>query len=73
MSSLKKPSRFGEGFIHEICLFGLLFRFGLFKTDYSVAINPLTALAEQVDTLEAFEDGAILFTSATGSFKTVVL
>ena len=62
-----------EGFVHEICLDGLLFWFGLFKADHSVAIFPFTALAQQVDTLEAFEDGAILFTSATGSFKTVVL
>ena len=69
----KKPSLFREGFVHEICLVGLLFRLGLFKTDYSIAINPLTTLAKQVDTLEAFEDGAILFTSAIGSFKTVVL
>ena len=71
--STKKPSRLREGFVHEICLVGLLFRFGLFQADHSVAIFPFTAFAEQVDTLEAFKDGAILFTSASGSFKTVVL
>ena len=52
---------------------GLLFWLSLFKADHSVAIFPLSALAEQVDTLEAFENCAILFTSASGSFKTVVL
>lgn len=53
--------------------FGLLFWLSLLETDHTVAVFPLSALAEQVDTLEAFEDCAILFTSASGGFETVVL
>jgi hypothetical protein len=51
----------------------LFFRLGLFQTNNSVAVFPLATLAEQVDTLEAFENSAILFAPATGSFETVVL
>ena len=54
-------------------LFVLFFRLGLFKTDNPVAIFPLATLAEQIDTLEAFENGAILFASSSGSFEAVVL
>ena len=69
----EKTLSFKESFVHEICLVGLLFWFGFFKTDHSVAICPLTALAKQIDTLEAFKDGAIFFTPSSGSFETIVL
>jgi hypothetical protein len=51
----------------------LFLRLGLFQTNNSVTIFPLATLAEQVDTLEAFENSAVLFAPAAGSFETVVL
>jgi hypothetical protein len=51
----------------------LLFGLGLAQADHSIALFPLTTLAEQVDTLKALENGAVLFTTADGGFETVVL
>lgn len=52
---------------------GLFFWLGLLEADDAVTVFPLTALLEQVDTLEAFQDCAILFTATAGGLKAVVL
>ncbi len=51
----------------------LIFRAGLAETDDTVAIFPLAAFAEQINSFEALEDAA--FTKGTGRtrFETVVL
>ena len=52
---------------------GLFFRFCLFQPYYTASVFPLTAFAEQIYALEAFENGAILLTATTGGLKAVML
>jgi hypothetical protein len=52
---------------------GLFFRLGFFEADDAVAIFPLSAFTEQIDSLEALEYCAILFTTAGGGLEAVVL
>jgi hypothetical protein len=52
---------------------GLIFGLRFFEADDAIAIFPLSTFAEQIDTLEAFENCAILFTAAAGGLETVVL
>ena len=51
---------------------GLSLGLGLFETDRAGSFFPLTALLEQLDTLEALEDAA-LSSYAAGLFETCVL
>ena len=60
-------------FIRDGSIDCLGFGLGLLQADDSVAFFPFSALFGQVNALEAFEYGAVLFTASCGGFKAVVL
>jgi hypothetical protein len=57
----------GNGF--PVLSLGLRFA----QTDNALAIFPLTALAQQINALEALENRAVFFAATTGGLETVVL
>lgn len=68
----KTPSN-ARGVKQGVCRRVLGFGQGLFETDDTVPLFPLATLFKQIDALESFENGAILFAATSGGIKAVVL
>ena len=52
---------------------GLFFWFGFLQADDAIAFLPFTTFFEQLNALEALENGSVFGSCTTGSFKGIVL